>query len=96
MMMSSRADSMHLDFIIGGWNMLRYHSFYLLREMEDSRRIQLSRGCLPSYFLFFGKGGDLISSSYFPSCSLSNSAFLFACASERLHVYGKTHVWCTC
>lgn len=71
--MSSRADfvDMHLDFIIGGWNMLRYHSFYLLREMEDSRRIQLTRGSLPS-FHFFWRGGYLISSSYFPSCLLSS------------------------
>lgn len=52
--MRSRADLMHLDFIIRGWNMLRYHSCYLLREMEDSRRIQLSRGCLPSFLMFGG------------------------------------------
>lgn len=72
--MSSRADSadMHLDFIIGGWNMLRYHSFYLLREMEDSRRIQLTRGSLPSFHFFLEGGGYLISSSYFPFCLLSS------------------------
>lgn len=70
-MMSSRADLMHLDFIIGGWNMLCYHSCYQLREMEDSCTIQLSRGCLPSSLVLFGGRGGvcLPSTSHFSSCS---------------------------
>ncbi len=36
--MRSRADLMHLDFIIGGWNMLRYHS--LLSAEGDGRQPQ--------------------------------------------------------
>lgn len=86
--MSSRADLMHLDFIIAGWNMLCYHSCYLLREMEDSRRIQLSRGCLPSFPMLFWV--CLASSSHFPSCSSSNFDFISAPASEVLCVYAKS------
>lgn len=92
-MMSSRADLMHLDFIIGDWNTLCYHSCYLLREMEDSRRIQLSGGCLPAFLMFGGGGwwweGCLPSSSHFPSCSSSNFVFISASASEVLCVYAK-------
>lgn len=86
-MMSSRVDFTHLDFITGGWNMLCYHSFYLLREMEDSRRIQLSRGLSSIFFSSFG-GGDLTRASPFPSCSPSKPAFMPAFASELLCVYG--------
>lgn len=85
-MMSSRADLMHLDFIIAGWNMLCYHSCYLLREMEDSRRIQLSRGCLLSFPMLF----CLASSSHFPSCSPNNFDFIAVPASEVLCVYAKS------
>lgn len=60
-MMRSRADVAHLDCITAGWNVLRYHSCYLLREMEDSRRIQLSRGCLPSLRVFGGSPSTFLS-----------------------------------
>lgn len=70
--------------------MFCYHSCYLLREMEDSRRIQLSRGCLPSFSHVWGGGVCLPSSSHFPSCSSSNFVFISAPASEVLCVYAKS------
>lgn len=87
-MMRSRADLMHLDFIIGGWNMRCYHSCYLLREMEDSRRIQLSRGCLPSFLMFGGFAFHL--PLIFPFVISTNFIFISTSASEVLCVYAKS------
>lgn len=95
-MMSSRADFMHLDFITGGWSMLRYHSFCWGRwKTAAESNLAGVVFCLFFIFYFFAYfGGYLKCSSSFPSCSLSKSAFVLASASELLRVCGKTRVWC--
>lgn len=91
--MRSRAGLMHLDFIIGGWNILRYHSCYLLEEMEDSRRIRLSRGCLPSFLMFRGSPSIFLSFSF---CYLYNFIFISTHCLWSAVCLCKIHVWHTC
>lgn len=91
MMMRSRADLMHLDFITGEGNMLRYHSCYLLREMEDSHTIQLSRIQLVFHlFLVFFVGSPSIFLSFFLFCYSNNFVFISSLDSEVLCVYAKS------